>query len=32
MDVIMTEMKKKGGTVITQSNFGKGTTFTLIYP
>jgi chemotaxis protein histidine kinase CheA len=32
MDVIMTEMKKKGGTVITKSNFGKGTTFTLIYP
>lgn len=32
MDVIMTEMKKKGGTVITQSNFGKSTTFTLIYP
>jgi chemosensory pili system protein ChpA (sensor histidine kinase/response regulator) len=32
MDVIMTEMKKKNGTVITKSNFGKGTTFTLIYP
>jgi chemotaxis protein histidine kinase CheA len=32
MDVIMTEMNKKGGTVITQSNFGNGTTFTLIYP
>lgn len=32
MDVIMTEMKKKNGTVITESNWGKGTKFTMIYP